>query len=482
MVTEAIKRKALKMILNQAINLNNGSVVRAINIGQKYLIKDDDICKKAEQIKKMFEGGGHPSVQMAKDTFQNLSKASRNKIIENFFINAAILGTEKRKKVKDEFGFEPPWFLVISPTAQCNLNCIGCYASEYQKDEGLSFEEVDRILDEAKDLGMYFVTISGGEPFAWPYLLDIFEKHSDMAFMIYTNGTLINKDVAKRLSELGNAAPAISIEGFEKETNTRRGKGTYEKIFEAMDNLKEAGVLFGFSTTPTKNNSEVLMSDEFIDKMLEKGASFGWYFQYVPIGRKPDTDLMSTPEQRNTLRIRINEIRDSKPIFIGDFWNDGPLIGGCIAGARPNGYFHINSQGDVEPCVFLQFSVDNIKDKKLVDVIQSPFFKAIQKAQPYCSNKNLLTPCALIDNPQILRGLVKKYNAKPSYNGSYDVVSDKKICRALDQYSKEFKKLTDQIWEEDLSKEYKTWKDLRYGKKSKIKKVKTKSNKNKNIK
>jgi len=73
--------------------------------------------------------------------------------------------------------------------------------------------------------------------------------------------------------------------------------------------------------------------------------------------------LMATPEQRFRLRRRSIEIRNTKPIFIGDFWNDGPYVGGCICGARQSGYFHINCHGDVEPCVFLQFSVDNIKDK-----------------------------------------------------------------------------------------------------------------------
>ena len=146
-------------------------------------------------------------------------------------------------------------------------------------------------------------------------------------------------------------------------------------------------------------------------------------------------------------------------MVIGDFWNDGPHVGGCIAGARPTGYFHINSHGDVEPCVFLQFSVDNIRGKKLIDVIQSPFFRAIQEVQPYCKNKNLLSPCALIDNPKYLRELVKKFNAKPSYNSSFEVVSDPKICKHLDNYSKRFKEITDPVWEEDLSLRYKHWKD-----------------------
>lgn len=454
---QEIKKMILKQLLSALLNFSNENLIRAIEISQPF-IKDPGIKNVSQKTKKLFEQN-HPSVQLIKNAFKRLSPNCKNKVLENFFINMAIFGRNKQKELKEKLGFGLPMFFVISPTSQCNLRCVGCYAGQYAKNEGLSFEEVDRILTEAKDLGIYFVTISGGEPFVWPHLLKTLEKHNDMFFQIYTNGTLIDKKIVKKLAKLGNAAPAISIEGFEEETDQRRGNGTFRKIMQAMDNLREAGVLFGFSATPTKKNSEILSTDEFIETMIGKGCAFGWYFQYIPIGRQPDVNLMATPQQRNNLRLRINQIRNSKPIFIGDFWNDGPYIMGCIAGARPRGYFHINSNGDVEPCVFFQFSVDNIKGKKLLEVIQSPFFKAIRDAQPYCQNKNLLTPCAIIDNPWVMRSIVKKYKAKPSYNTDNSIITDQTIANFLDNYSKEYKKITDPIWENDLSKKHKHWKD-----------------------
>lgn len=452
-----IKKYAITRMLRYASHQSDENIIRMIDITNKYFIKSEKVRWEAEKIRRIFVEH-QPGAQLAKNTFSRISKQSLDCVIQNFFINAAVIGRQRQEQLRKELNIWLPWFFVISPTARCNLTCVGCYAGNYSKQEDLSFELVDRIFNEAKDLGIYFVTVSGGEPFMWPHLLDIMEKHHDMFFQIYTNGTLITKDVANRLGKLGNAAPAISIEGFEKETDARRGEGTFKRIMEAMDNLRNAGVPFGFSATPTKLNIETLMSDEFIDLMIEKGCSIGWFFQYVPIGRKPDVSLMATPEQRFRLRRRSIEIRNTKPIFIGDFWNDGPYVGGCICGARQAGYFHINCHGDVEPCVFLQFSVDNIKDKKLIDVIQSPFFKAFQEAQPYRENNNLLTPCALIDNPQVLRDIVTKFNAKPSYNSSMDVITDPEIISFLDNYTKEYRKLVDPIWENDLKFKYKTWK------------------------
>ncbi len=452
-----IKKYAITRMLRYASHQSDENIIRMIDIANKYFIKSEKVRWEAEKIRRIFVEH-QPGAQLAKNTFSRISKQSLDCVIQNFFINAAVIGRQRQEQLRKELNIWLPWFFVISPTARCNLTCVGCYAGNYSKQEDLSFELVDRIFNEAKDLGIYFVTVSGGEPFMWPHLLDIMEKHHDMFFQIYTNGTLITKDVANRLGKLGNAAPAISIEGFEKETDARRGEGTFKRIMEAMDNLRNAGVPFGFSATPTKLNIETLMSDEFIDLMIEKGCSIGWFFQYVPIGRKPDVSLMATPEQRFRLRRRSIEIRNTKPIFIGDFWNDGPYVGGCICGARQAGYFHINCHGDVEPCVFLQFSVDNIKDKKLIDVIQSPFFKAFQEAQPYRENNNLLTPCALIDNPQVLRDIVTKFNAKPSYNSSMDVITDPEIISFLNNYTKEYRKLVDPIWENDLKFKYKTWK------------------------
>ena len=457
MVLETVKKKVIKKIINLSLNASDKSLIGAIEIGEKFFIRNKDVLNQTKAVKKAFKEK-HPSLHLVKTTFNRISSNCRDKIIENFFINAGIFGTQKQKKLEKKLKINMPWFFVISPTAKCNLSCVGCYAHEYVKHKGLSFEEVDRILKEAKQLGIYFITISGGEPFIWPHLFEILKKHNDMYFQIYTNGTLIDKEVAKKLSEIGNVSPAISVEGFEKFTNIRRGEGIFNKIMEAMDNLREAGVIFGFSATVTKINAETLMSDKFIDLMIKKGCSFGWYFQYIPIGKKPDTKLMASPKQRNKLRIRVDEIRNTKPIFIGDFWNDGHHIGGCIAGARHKGYFHINCDGNVEPCVFLQFSVDNIKGKKLIDVIQSPFFKAIQAEQPYCKNKNLLAPCAIIDHPKILRKIIEKYHAKPSYKGGKDLIKDLKVIRFLDKYSKEYQKITNPIWEK-MHHKYKHWKD-----------------------
>ena len=369
----------------------------------------------------------------------SMSKNCRNKAISNFFINALIVGNEKRRVFAEKNDFKPPFFFVISPTMACNLRCYGCYAGEYTK-EGLPYDTLKRVLNEARVLGIHFITISGGEPFIRKDLLDLFREFDDIYFLVYTNGTLIDADMAKKLAKLGNAMPCISVEGFERETDERRGKGTFARIMTAMDNLQKEGVPFGFSATATRSNNEFVVSDEFIDFYAEKGCFLGWYFNYMPIGRCPELDLMPTPAQRNWRRERLNSIRDVKPILMSDFWNDGPLTGGCIAGGRT--YFHINSNGDVEPCVFAHFALDNINGKSLTDVLNSKLFRAIRKRQPF--NENLLRPCMIIDNPNVLREIVAESGAHPTHPGADTIITD--LAEDINRYAEEYGKIVDPVW------------------------------------
>ncbi|RLE39303.1 radical SAM protein [Candidatus Woesearchaeota archaeon] len=372
---------------------------------------------------------------------KKMSSNCRKKFIQNLISNAGIKGSFQRENFEKKYGFRPPFLIVLSPTMRCNLRCVGCYAGEYSQNDDLSFSETDRIIREAKEMGIYFYVISGGEPYINPWLLKLFKKHNDCYFLTYTNGTLLNKKMAEKLAKLGNVAPAISVEGWEKETDERRGSGMFKNILRAMDNLREAGVVFGISVTCTQKNADIIDKDEFVDFFIKKGASFGWYFQYIPIGLGPDKELMQTPEQRVHLRNSIIKWRKTKPIAIGDFWNDGTLVNGCMAGGQR--YLHITCKGDVEPCVFVHFSVDNIRNKSLKQVLESPFFKAIRSHQPH--SKNHYTPCMIIDNPHILRNLIAKYGAKPVHPGAENIVTT--MAPYLKKYAEKMHKLTDDLYE-----------------------------------
>ena len=235
----------------------------------------------------------------------------------------------------------------------------------------------------------------------------MWKKHPDMYFMTYTNGTLLDQRTVDELARLGNVAPAISVEGYREETDRRRGAGVFEKLQQAMDRLRKAGVIFGISVTYTQENAELVSSEEFLRYYIDAGALFGWYFMFMPVGRDPDLYLVPTPEQRLAFGRKVAEMRKRLPIFLADFWNDGPAVEGCLAGGRR--YLHILNSGRIEACVFAHFGMDNIRDKTILEAANSPFFRSIRQRFPYNANGNLLRPCMIIDNPHVLREAVAEH-------------------------------------------------------------------------
>lgn len=349
------------------------------------------------------------------------------KVAVNWVVRDLLWGGPVRDRLSQDLGVRVPHFVLVDPTEACNLRCKGCWAGEYEN-HTLPFERLDRLFSEAEDLGIRWIVLSGGEPFAYKRLLDLVERHPNLVFMAYTNGTLIDDGVADRLAELANFSPAISLEGFREATDARRGEGVFDQVMAAMDRLTERGVLHGASVTVTRQNVEELFSDELMDLLIEKGVAYVWSFHYIPIGRDPDVSLMITPEQRAWLAHRVRKIRATKPIFIADFWNDGHAVGGCIAGGRQ--FLHINAKGDVEPCAFAHFATANILESSLVDALRSPLFAAYQARQPF--NENHLAPCPIIDNPQALREMVAESGAYPTHPGA-ETVLEGPIAEYLDQ-------------------------------------------------
>ncbi len=360
-----------------------------------------------------------------------------------------------------QHGTYPPGFLTLSPGKTCNLHCIGCYASAGADSEKLDWDTFNRIITEAKSLwGVRFIVISGGEPFAYHSagkdILNAAESHPDIFFLIFTNGTLLNNEVVKRLAELGNVTPAISIEGWRERTDERRGAGVYDKILDAMARLRSAGVPFGVSLTATRNNVEEIFSDEFIDFFFEKqGALYGWVFHYMPIGRSFTLDLMPTPTQRVWMWKRVWEIIRQRHIFLADFWNHGTLSDGCVSSGRSaGGYLYIDWNGAVSPCVFVPYSPVNVCEVygnggTLNDVWKNPFFAGIRNWQEtYRKGKgNWLAPCIYRDHHRDIRNLIAQYEPEPIDDSAHKALLDPGYAHGMEKYDVAYQALSDPLWQ-----------------------------------
>lgn len=448
-VKEFIEKGIRDTLINNAVELLNENpeknVDKVVDIAKKIAKKDEENLKRIDNVYRYYND--IPSVnEYINNILTTTDKNCLKKLFTNFLGNAVWTGMPKRAKLLEEEDIKTPFVILISPSMRCNLRCTGCYASSYSKEDDISYEELDRIIGEAVDIGIYYFIILGGEPFFYKDLLKIYKKYDDAIFMPFTNGSLFDDKLADRLQKLGNVIPMFSLEGFEKETDERRGKGVFRKVMTSMELLKKRGILFGVSSAVGGANIDTVSSDEFIDMLIEKGSKMSWYFIFMPVGEEPDFNSMLTPEQRLRLGKRIRKIRNSKPYFAIDFFNDAPYVGGCIAGKY---YCHINSKEDVEPCIFAHFATDNLKNKSLMEVFKGPFFKELRNRQPY--NNNLLRPCMMIDNPEVIRDIVKKTGAKPTDKGADMMLHDEEFKKNLDRISKEFEPYAEKEWEDEFN-------------------------------
>ena len=372
--------------------------------------------------------------QLIMNVFREVDNEVIKAVFENFFLNANIIGWPKQEELRAKYNCNIPWAILLDPTSACNLHCTGCWAAEYGSKLNLTLEEIDSIIQQGKELGVYMYIYTGGEPL-------VRQQDSHCQFPAFTNATLIDEAFADDMLRVKNFIPAISLEGFESATDARRGQGVYQKVVQAMSILRRKRLPFGISACYTSQNLDSISSDAFIDQLVRWGARFIWYFHYMPVGNDAVPALLPSPRQRETMYYRIREIRSTKPIFAMDFQNDGEYVGGCIAGGRR--YLHINANGDVDPCVFIHYSDSNIREKSLLDCLRSPIFMAYHDGQPF--NGNHLRPCPMLENPEKLREMVHRTGAHSTDLQSPESVDH--LCDKCASYAQCWEPEAERLWE-----------------------------------
>lgn len=390
----------------------------------------------------------NPYYDFIGNIFENVDKNVAKTLTTNFFLNAVLASWPTQEEKRQEHGCNIPWAILLDPTTACNLKCTGCWAVEYGDKLSLSYDEMDSIIDQGKDLGIYMYIYTGGEPLIRKKdIIKLCRKHDDCIFLAFTNGTLIDEDFADEMLEVGNFVPAISLEGSQEATDSRRGDGTYNAVIEAINILRDKKLVYGISSCYTSENIDSLASEEFYDYLVDLGVYFIWYFHYMPVGNGAQLDLLPRPEQRIKLMENIRKFRREKPLFAIDFQNDAQYVDGCIAGGRR--YLHINSNGDVEPCVFIHYSDANIKDMPLLDALKSPLFMEYHNGQPF--NDNMLRPCPMLENPDKINSMVHKTGAKSTDLESVEPVDN--LCQKCQPYSKNWKPYSEDLWYNKIAKE-----------------------------
>ncbi|MGL4421748.1 MAG: radical SAM/SPASM domain-containing protein [Gemmataceae bacterium] len=316
-----------------------------------------------------------------------------------------------RHKARLKRGQVFPPFLYVSVINSCNLRCQGCWVDVAAKQQTISPEAFRKLVREAKPMGNVFFGIVGGEPFMHPHLLDMLAEFPECYFQIFTNGHFITPERAKRMVQLGNVTPLISVEGTEIVSNERRGRGqVLSKTLQGLQNCLDAGVLTGVCTSLCKTNIDDLLTDTWVDRLIEMGVLYTWFHVYRPMGPNPNPDLCLTPEQALRARQFVVNARATKPIIIIDAYYDGE--GQALCPAATGISHHINPWGDIEPCPIVQFSRESIHagaDGRTLrqKFLQSTFLNDFRKLAA-----DTTRGCIVLERPDLLAKLVESHSAK----------------------------------------------------------------------
>lgn len=449
----------------QAVSLFVDQLMKKLNKADSYESRVKIYRKLVDFAEKFYDDGAHDKYDAVREYVSNPDNRWMkmiNKIIDEtdpgygkkllmtLGYEAFFKGTQQIRENRKKYNCNIPWLILFDPTMGCNMHCVGCWSGTYGRKSSLSYEDMDKIVCEGKEIGVHLYMCTGGEPMIkWKEIVKLAEKHSDCFFALYSNSTLITEDICRQVQKLGNVTFMLSIEGTPDTNDARRGDGHYDKVMEAMDLLKKYGIVYGTSICYTRDNVEAVTSDNFFNMLVEKGAHFGFYFHLMPVGNNAVPELMPTTEQRKYMIKRIREVRSEESninFFPMDFQNDGEYVGGCIAGGR--NYFHINSNGDAEPCVFIHFSNANIKTSSIIEILRSPLFMAYHEGQPF--NRNHLKPCPMLENPDLLVRMVHATGAHQTNVESPETVEH--LCSKCKNYAKEWSPAADEEWSKEVHK------------------------------
>ena len=437
--TDQIKRAALNKAIDYLLENPERNVAKIMDMIDK--VAPDDVFPTQRAAFHQAIDDESNWYQLIMKILTDMNPQVRDRLIKTFVVDANMLAWPKQEAMRDQYHCNIPWAILLDPTSACNLRCTGCWAAEYGHKQNLTYEEIDSIINQGVKLGTHVYIYTGGEPLVRKHdLINLCEAHPDCAFLSFTNATLIDEEFVQDMIRVANFVPAISVEGFEEATDSRRGNGTYQKVVHSMNLLKSHRLPFGISTCYTSANIKDVSTEAYLDQLVEWGAYFVWYFHYMPVGKDAVPELLPSPEQREYMYHQIRELRGKKPIFMLDFQNDGEYVGGCIAGGRR--YLHINANGDCDPCVFIHYSDSNIRQKTLLEALCSPLFRAYHDGQPF--NDNMLRPCPMLENPEKLREIVHKSSAHPSDVTALESVDD--LCAKCDDYAKNWAPTADKLW------------------------------------
>ncbi len=328
---------------------------------------------------------------ISKSKENNLKASLKVRHIRILFIRSLALIYESIEEFglpKKMLRWKSPFTVVWEISHKCNLKCKHCSAATRRIDEReLNTDEAKRVIDQLAEAGVCLLLFSGGEPLLREDFFELCSHAVDkgLAIGLASNGTLITKEIAKRLKKIGFYSIQISLDGATAETHDsfRSVPGSFDKAIEGIKNCIEQEIEISVAPTITNSNCEELEEIIYLAKRI--GAVGVNIYNFIPTGngklnsecdvgfekRQIYLNLMHKIKEEMAGKIRISSATTMEGFRVL-IENEGKSLvkvleffGGCPAGRA---YCAIEPNGDIYPCVFMPIAVGNLRSHSLNDI------------------------------------------------------------------------------------------------------------------
>ncbi len=318
-----------------------------------------------------------------------------------------VLSVQKHRRRLRKGEFFPP-FIYISIINSCNLRCQGCWVDVAAPQQKIELDALDDLVNQSKAMGNSVFGILGGEPFMHDEMLELLARHPDCFFQVFTNAHFITDDVARELRRLGNCTPLVSVEGNEIISDQRRGRtDVLSKTMQGLDHCLRHSLLTGVCTSLCQSNFDDLLTERWVDRLIEMGVFYTWFHIYRAVGPDANPQLCLTPTQQRKARQFVVDMRAKKPIVIIDAYYDGE--GRALCPAATGFTHHISPWGDIEPCPVIQMAKESIHDEKpLRDTFNDSAFLRDFRHAAAASTRG----CIVLERPDLLQQLAETHHAR----------------------------------------------------------------------
>ena len=277
-------------------------------------------------------------------------------------------------------------------TNRCNLTCPHCFTASGKRSHGeMTTAECRSLIDAMAGIGVSTIGWTGGEPLLRTDLEELIDcaRQKRIKSSVTSNGVLLDRERAIRLTEAGNRATQISLDGSTPERNRLMRGATdeeYHKILEAIRACKQLGNRVILATVLGRENLDD--GPEMIKLAKREGVDSIRFCCYAPIGRGKHKKIKERLHLTDALPelLRFVEEAQQESTLIVDFdVGFGPTppdytFHKCVAGKET---FYLDATGNVYPCTsltFREFLVGNVREKSLEEIWNSP---AMLKASEY---------------------------------------------------------------------------------------------------